>query len=97
MVESEEKNCILGVIKRSKVFIRVTTKVSQTAGEAPLPWPVPNNGECGVPWYVSCEMLYAVLTEYFICSRQVACVLIEFSGKPHLRAASMPRATMIRS
>ena len=50
MLESGEENCIRGVIKRSKVFMRVTTKVSQTAGEAPLPWPVPNSGECGVPW-----------------------------------------------
>ncbi len=50
MLESGEENCIPGVIKRSNVPLFVTTsRVSLTAGEAPLPWPVPNNGECGVP------------------------------------------------
>ena len=27
-------------------FMRVMSRVSQTLGETPLPWPVPNSGEC---------------------------------------------------
>ncbi len=46
---SGDGKVILGVMRRSRVFMSVTTRVSQTAGEAPLPWPVPNSGDCGVP------------------------------------------------
>ena len=54
--ESGEENFIRCFVRRSKVFISVTTRVSHTAGEAPLPWPVPKRGDCGVPLYVSWDI-----------------------------------------
>jgi len=49
MVESGLLNDILDGITLSSVFISVTTSVNQTAGDAPLPCPVPKSGESGVP------------------------------------------------
>ncbi len=36
-LESGDWKVILGLVTRSRVFMRITTMLSQTAGEAPLP------------------------------------------------------------
>ncbi len=49
-------NSVCSRMIRSSVLRRITTCVSQTDEEAPLPCPVPYRGLKGVPWYVSSDM-----------------------------------------
>ena len=49
-------------------IISTTKRVSQSAGEAPLPWPVPNIGLFDVPAYCADDVPNVVLTLYFLPS-----------------------------
>ena len=60
-----EMNDVRSGIILSSVLSRITTCVSQTEGEAPLPWPVPNKGSSkGVPSLVSSKSLGFIVAEW---------------------------------
>jgi hypothetical protein len=47
--ESGDPNVTRSDIVLSIVFMMITTNDSHAAGDAPLPWPVPNSGSSFVP------------------------------------------------